>query len=134
MSLLEIFYDVDDFMLIFDQWLKEHALTKAPSPRGRKATLVMSEVMTILIWFHQSHYRDFKTIYLNHVCQHLRSEFPKLISYNRFVELIPGTLLPMCVYIVYAVVGDKRALRLSTPRRFQSVTINGSAATRPLPA
>ena len=99
MSLLEIFCDVDDFMLIFDQWLKEHALTKAPSPRGRKATLLMSEVMTILIWFHQSHYRDFKTFYLNHVCQHLRSEFPKLVSYSRFVDLIPGTLLPMCVYM-----------------------------------
>ena len=99
MSLLEIFCDVDDFMLIFDQWLKTHALTKAPSPRGRKATLLMSEVMTILIWFHQSHYRDFKTFYLNHVCQHLRSEFPKLVSYSRFVDLIPGTLLPMCVYM-----------------------------------
>ena len=33
------------------------------------------------------------------MCQHLRSEFPNLVSYNRFVELIPGTLLPMCVYM-----------------------------------
>jgi len=99
MSILEIFCDVDDFMLVFDQWLKEHALTEAPSPRGRKANLSMSEVMTIMIWFHQSHYRDFKTFYLNHVCQYMRSEFPKLVSYSRFVDLIPGTLLPICVYM-----------------------------------
>lgn len=99
MSLLEIFCDVDDFMLIFDDWLKKHALTQAPSPRGRKTTLSMSEVMTIIIWFHQSHYRDFKAFYQEYVCQHLRAEFPNLVSYNRFVELMPGTLLPLCVYM-----------------------------------
>ena len=99
MSLLEVFCDVHDFMLVFDHWLKKHALTETPSPRGRKANLSMSEVMTIIIWFHQSHYRDFKSFYLNHVCQHLRSEFPNLVSYSRFVDLIPGTLLPLCVYL-----------------------------------
>lgn len=99
MSLLEIFCDVDDFMLIFDDWLKKHTLTQAPSPRGRKTTLSMSEVMTIIIWFHQSHYRDFKAFYQQYVCQQLRAEFPNLVSYNRFVELMPGTLLPLCVYM-----------------------------------
>ena len=99
MSLLEIFCDVHDFTSVFEQWLTDHALTETPSPRGRKASLSMSEVMTILIYFHQSHYRDFKAFYLKHVCQHLRSEFPKLVSYSRFVDLIPGSLLPMCVYL-----------------------------------
>jgi hypothetical protein len=99
MSLLEIFCDVDDFMLVFADWFKTHALPQTPSTRGRKATLSMSEVMTIIIWFHQSHYRDFKAFYLEYVCQHLRSEFPNLVSYNRFVELLPGTLLPMCIYL-----------------------------------
>jgi len=99
MSLLEIFCDVDDFMINFDEWFKTRALTQAPSKRGRKSTLSMSEVMTIIIWFHQSHYRDFKTFYLEYVCPYLRSEFPNLVSYNRFVELMPGTLLPLCVYL-----------------------------------
>jgi len=99
MSLLEIFCDVHDFTSVFEPWLKEHALTEPPSPRGRKANLSISEVMTILITFHQSHYGDFKAFYLKHVCQHLRSEFPKLVSYSRFVDLIPGTLLPLCVYL-----------------------------------
>jgi len=99
MSLLEIFCDVHDFMIIFDTWFKTHALTQAPSKRGRKATLSMSEVMTIIIWFHQSHYRDFKAFYCNYVCNHLRAEFPNLVSYNRFVELMPGTLLPLCAYM-----------------------------------
>jgi hypothetical protein len=33
------------------------------------------------------------------VCQHLRDEFPKLVSYNRFVELMPSALLPLCAYL-----------------------------------
>ena len=30
---------------------------------------------------------------------HLRSEFPNLVSYNRFVELMPTVFLPLCVYL-----------------------------------
>jgi len=55
--------------------------------------------MTIIIHFHQSHYRDFKAYYTQHVLVHLRSEFPGLVSYTRFVELMPTALLPLCVYL-----------------------------------
>lgn len=99
MSLLELFCDVDDFMIIFEQWLQRYELTAGRSSRGRKASLSLSEVMTVIIHFHQSHYRDFKAYYRHYVLKHLRPEFPKLVSYNRFVELMPGTLLPLCVYL-----------------------------------
>jgi transposase len=55
--------------------------------------------MTIIIHFHQSHYRDFKAYYTQYVMIHLRSEFPGLVSYTRFVELMPTALLPLCVYL-----------------------------------
>jgi hypothetical protein len=42
--------------------------------------VVPSEIMTILIGFHQSHYRNFKAYYLEHVCQYQRWEFPGLVS------------------------------------------------------
>ena len=51
--------------------------------------------MTILIHFHQSHYRDFKAFYIQHLLAHLRAEFPDLISYSRFVDLIPSVLVPL---------------------------------------
>ena len=57
----------------------------------------LSEVMTVLIHFHQSHCRDFKAFYTQHVCKHMRSEFPALVSYTRFVELIPSALPAMCL-------------------------------------
>lgn len=37
----------------------------------REPRLSVSEMMTIIIHFHQSHYRDFKTYYIEYVCQYL---------------------------------------------------------------
>ena len=55
--------------------------------------------MTILIFFHASHYRTFKHFYLAHMLLQRRGEFPTLPRYTRFVELIPLTLLPLCAYV-----------------------------------
>ena len=55
--------------------------------------------MTIIIYFHMSHYRNFKHYYLKHVQQHLRAEFPQLVSYSRFVELMPTVFAPLCAYM-----------------------------------
>jgi len=48
--------------------------------------------MTILIHFHQSQYRVFKAYYTQRVQAHLRPEFPNLVSYGRFVQLMPRVL------------------------------------------
>ena len=98
MSLLKLFCHVDDFC----QWLvtRENAeLLGVARKRGQAPRLSLSEVITILIHFHQSHYRDFKAYYTQHVCKHMRSEFPALVSYTRFVELIPSALPAMCLYL-----------------------------------
>jgi len=96
-SLLELFCHVDDFCKAFlPHWNKQ--LLSARRPRGRRPGLCMSEIMTILIHFHQSNYRNFKAYYLEYVMTHLRNEFPGLVSYNRFVELIPSVIMPLtCV-------------------------------------
>lgn len=62
--------------------------------------------MTILIAFHQPHYRDFKAYYLNRVLRSWRSEFPGLVSYTRFVEYIPSALVPLMVYLRTDCLGD----------------------------
>jgi transposase len=62
--------------------------------------------MTLVIHFHQSHYRNFKAYYYEHVLTHLRSEFPGLVSYTRFVEYMPSVLLPLCAYFQQTCLGD----------------------------
>jgi len=98
MSLLELFCDVDDFVVNFEpQW--KAAQLQAGKQRERAGQLCLSEVMTILIHFHQSHYRTFKAYYTEHVQVHLTSEFPHLVSYTRFVALIPRMMLPLLAYL-----------------------------------
>jgi hypothetical protein len=55
--------------------------------------------MTIVILFQQSGYRTFKAFYTQDVQVHLRGEFPQLVSYSRFVELLPRVLVPLSVYL-----------------------------------
>lgn len=97
MSILELFCDVDDFCQAFTQPQGWPQLGQGK--RGSKPTLSLSEVMTITIHFHQSHYRTFKAYYIEHVLNHLRAEFPRLVSYSRFVELMALAVLPLCVYL-----------------------------------
>lgn len=98
MSLLELFCSVDDFMRGFAPHLKTSQLA-AGKQRERTGQLCPSEIMTILIHFHQSHYRTFKAYYTDHVQVHLSSEFPHLVSYQRFVALIPSMLVPLLAYL-----------------------------------
>ncbi|HEX9412329.1 MAG TPA: hypothetical protein VF916_02405 [Ktedonobacterales bacterium] len=55
--------------------------------------------MTIQILFQPSHYRTFKTFYIQHIQRRLRSEFLHLLSYTCFVELMPSVLLPLTDYL-----------------------------------
>lgn len=114
MSLLELFCAVDDFCI----WLNRQASDKqlGRGKRGPQARLSLSEIMTILIYFHQSHYRDFKAYYTEYVLKHLRAEFPGLVSYTRFVELVPTALLPLTCYL-YSRLGQTHGIAFidSTP-------------------
>jgi hypothetical protein len=76
---------VDDFCKAYQQHLNAHIL-----PLNRKPTrtpcLTISEIMTIILLFHQSPSKHFKYFY-NSYLQLYTSEFPRLPSYNRFIEL-----------------------------------------------
>jgi hypothetical protein len=98
MSLLKLFVDVDDFCQTLTAQPERPLLGQGRRP-GRRPALAMSEVMTLIIYFHMSRYRDFKTYYTQYVIKHLRGEFPNLVSYTRFVELMPLALWPLCLYL-----------------------------------
>jgi hypothetical protein len=101
MSLLELFCHVDDFWKQFGPYWQAHSLEHRSNKHVRTPQLSMSEIMTIVIYFHQSHYRNFKAYYTRHVSDQLNSEFPDLVSYNRFVELMPRVQLPLLAYFIH---------------------------------
>lgn len=52
-----------------------------------------------MVLFHASGFRTFKGFYLQDMLKQGWRDFPKLVSYNRFVELMPTTLAPLAAYL-----------------------------------
>lgn len=101
MSIVSLFCQIHDFFIMSEAYLSTHCLpSEATSKtRGRPRQLHPSEVMTILIAFHQSGYRTFKHFYQKHVCVYYRAEFPRLVSYSRFVQLKQDVLTLLTDYL-----------------------------------
>jgi len=99
MDIVTLFCDIDDFCRSFLAAQHPQLPTCSAPSKRRANSLSWSEVMTILVWFHASHYRTFKHFYLDSMLPSKRAEFPGLPSYTRFVELIPLTLFPLCAYL-----------------------------------
>ena len=97
-KLTETFCEVDDFCKHFLPLWEARLLTDGTRKRRRKGRLSFSEIMTIIIHFHQSKIRDFKTYYTGYVRRFLTSAFPNIISYSRFVELIPSVIQPLTAF------------------------------------
>lgn len=98
-SLTELFVSVDDFWQEFGPVWQQHQLESGARHRIRASRLCESEIMTILILFHQSQYRTFKAFYVEYVRRHLCEAFPNLVSYKRMVALMKRVGIPLWVYL-----------------------------------
>lgn len=101
--LIEIFCCADDFCKEFEpQWNKiqlEHLSPKKDLRKKRSCGMSVSEVMTIVIFFHHSRFRTFKDYYTLYVDKVLRHLFPKLVSYSRFISLIKTVAFPIFTFL-----------------------------------
>jgi Transposase DDE domain len=97
--LVAMFCDIDDFCKWFEPLYMQRLLQNGHRQRVRHSHLALSEIMTIIVYFHSSHYRDFKHYYTEYVATQLRPYFPALVSYSRFVELMPRAVVPLCGYL-----------------------------------
>ncbi|MEX0447555.1 IS982 family transposase [Xenorhabdus sp. SGI246] len=84
--------------LFIPQW-EQFCLNNGDRLRRRQGHMYPSEIMTILILFHRSHYRDFKNFYLAHIWQYHHRDFPTLLSYTRFISVAPSILVPLSSYL-----------------------------------
>jgi hypothetical protein len=98
-DLTTLYCNVDDFWKQFrNEWAK-HLIEAEKRKRGPEPELSASEMMTIVILFHQSNYRTFKHFY-GYISAHFRSYFPKLISYDRFVHTMKALFIPLFAYLL----------------------------------
>lgn len=99
--IVEIFCDIDDFCKHHDTNKPVKLLEIDGVKRRKRSTqMTMSEIMTVLILFHLSHYRTFKDFYISCVLEDLHPYFPKAVSYGRFVALVPRVLEPLTAYVL----------------------------------
>ena len=107
-NLVEIFYLVDEFCKEFDKVMDGHILAKDTGKKSRKRAFRMSdsEVITIMIYFHLSRYRDFKHFYIRHIQVNCKNYFSQTVSYNRFVELQQKVLVPITVFLQMCCLGE----------------------------
>jgi hypothetical protein len=99
-GLVELYCSVDDFWKFFkNEWDKR--LISRTWPHGPDPELSTPEMMTIVILFHQSHFRNFKHFYCNYALKFLKQEFPKLISYSRFVYLMKNLFVPLFAFLLH---------------------------------
>jgi hypothetical protein len=94
----EVFCDVVDFCKVsLPEWEKL-LLINGTRKRKRSGRMSISEVMTIVICFHMSHHRDFKNYYIGYIARFYKGDFPRLLSYTRFLEVMPNALMPLSSY------------------------------------
>jgi len=84
-DITEMFTYIDDFCKAYELVLKKQFLPGRNKPT-RVPNLHMSEIMTIILLFHQSPAKNFKYFYTSYL-QLYKSEFPNLPHYNRFLVL-----------------------------------------------
>lgn len=137
--LTEIYYKIDEFLKEFDKFLNSRSITtNTEVKKKRTPTMNTSEILTILVIFHLSNQKCLKLFYLGYVRQHLRAEFPKTVSYNRFVELQQSTILPMIFYMLKCCTGkctgisfiDSTPLKVCHNRRINQHKVFSGLADR----
>jgi len=99
MNVTELFCDIDDFCQSFLPIWFAKLLKDGEKKRLRRSKLSESEIMTILVLFQQSGYRNFKRFYHDQVMLHMSTEFPEIVSYPRFIALSSRVLMPLLAFL-----------------------------------
>ena len=98
-ELIPIFCEIDDYCQAYEEYCTKLLLIDKSTITPR-TSLSLSEIMTIITYFHLSGYRTFKWYYIKYVQKVLKSSFPNLVSYNRFVEIMKMAFVPLTLYTI----------------------------------
>jgi hypothetical protein len=141
LQLIAMFGDIDDFCTHFAPLYQQGLLQAGQRQRARATALTLSEIITILVYFHWSHYRTLKYDYTEDIVPQLRPSFPRLGSSTRFVELLSRALVPLCCYLrtrqgrctgIDCIDSTPLAVcdnhRMATPKVFEDIVTRGKTS------
>jgi len=115
-KITEIFCIVDEFCKEYDTVVDKALLGNSPK---RPPIMSKSEVITLMIIFQLSGFRTFKHFYLFYVKKHMQEDFPRIVSYNRFTELMQQNIMPLTLFLKTCCMGKCTGISFgdSTPVR-----------------
>lgn len=98
-QLVSIFCQIDDFCKELDVYSRHYVLTgPSKGKSGPACGLSISEIMTILVMFQMSKFRDFKTFYNGFLGVYHKNYFPKMPSYARFIAIMNRAIFPLTIF------------------------------------
>lgn len=115
-KITEIFVLADEFCKEFELSISNHTIGNVPK---KKPKMSSSEVICIMVLFHGMNQKTMKHFYLNFVQKYLKDLFPQTVSYNRFVELMQQSALPLTMFLKLCCLGECTGITYvdSTPIR-----------------
>ena len=99
MILHQPFCDLDDFCIQYLPAWHQRLLQSGDKKRHKAKCLCESEIMTIVVSFQVSGYRNFKGFHYKKVLADWRAGFPRLPGYSRFVELMAEVLEALTTFM-----------------------------------
>jgi len=99
---------LDDFCKVFEEW-EAHRLIPSGQTRKRSGKLSRSEMLFIMVLFHLSPYKNFKTFYLYGIGVQHRGGFRDLPHYDRFITLMPRLFAPLMV-LLHSLSGEETGI------------------------
>jgi hypothetical protein len=101
-KITEIFCAADEFCKEFSQVISENrtlAIGDGKKHRNRQHGMSDSEIITLLILYHFGSFKNFKHFYLHYIGVHLQRDFPKQLSYNRFIAIEHKVFVPLMLFL-----------------------------------
>ena len=117
---------LDDFCQVFEAW-ETHRLIPSPTTRQRSGKLSRPEMLFIVVLFHLSPYKNFKTFYLYGIGHQHRACFGDLPHYDRFVSLMPRLFVPLVV-LLHSLSGEQTGVSFALQASSLSAIIAASTA------
>jgi Transposase DDE domain len=140
-DITELFVFIDDFCKAANIHMEKYLISQSNRTPTREPQMAISEILTIVLLYHKSPCKNFKSFYLCYLPLY-HTEFPALVSYERFVQLkqriLPylallldwfrSTSEPTGIYFVDATsIGVCHNKRISRNKVFKGVAARGKS-------
>ena len=107
-DIVALYVCIDDFCKLYEEASKQKLLSTGRI-RNRAGNMSLSEMLTVMVIFHYSPCKNFKYFYTDYLAHKHKKDFPKLLCYERFVQLMHRLFVPLSI-LLHSILGEKTGI------------------------